>query len=323
MLDACGRNIEYLRISITDRCNLRCIYCMPEGGVSAMRHEDMLTYEEIERIVRLMARLGVRHLRVTGGEPMARKGCLKLVEKLHAIDGIEDVAMTTNALLLDGRIAEAKAAGLSSLNISLDTLDAQTFKMLTRGGDVSRVRTTIDEALANGLRVKINAVPIDGINDGQLVDVAKLAKDRPICVRFIELMPVGCGRNLKPIPSDRVLGLMRDAFGTLEEDEVQHGYGPARYLKPAGFVGSIGVISAMSHEFCDQCNRVRLTAEGYLKLCLNHTAGLDLRALLRGGADDEKIAEELKKAIANKPRRHGFLDEIGDRESRRMNEIGG
>lgn len=323
MIDACGRKIDYVRISITDRCNLRCMYCMPEKGVSAMRHDDILTYEEIVRLVRLLARLGVRHVRVTGGEPMARLGCLGLVERIHAVPGIETISMTTNGLLLYGMVPRAKAAGIDALNVSMDTLDPQTYKKMTRGGDVSKVLSVIDDALEAGMRVKINAVPVRGMNDGDLVPLAGMARERDLCVRFIELMPVGCGAELTPVSSDEVRRRIEDAFGPAEEDARKHGFGPAKYIRPKGFAGSIGFISPMSHEFCADCNRVRLTADGFLKLCLNHTAGLDLRAMLRGGADDDTLYAALVRAIDKKPKRHGFEEEIGDREVRRMNEIGG
>lgn len=323
MLDTCGREIDYLRISLTDRCNLRCVYCMPAGGVVSMAHGDVLSYEEIVRVVRLFARLGVRHLRVTGGEPMARRGCLSLIERLHAIDGIESIAMTTNALLLDGCVAWAREAGLDALNISIDSLNPDTYRAMTRGGDVRRVLAVIDDALALGMKVKLNAVPVRGMNDGDLAELAGLARERPVPVRFIELMPVGCGASLTPVPSDEVRALLERAYGPLAEDGERRGFGPARYVRAAGFAGPFGFISPVSHEFCDCCNRVRLTADGFLKLCLNHTAGLDVRALLRGGIGDEALLEALRAAVAAKPRRHGFMDEIGDREVRRMNEIGG
>lgn len=323
MIDACGRTIDYVRISITDRCNLRCVYCMPEGGVESIAHGDMLTFEEITRFVRMMAGLGVKYVRLTGGEPMARKGCIDLIEQIHMIPGIEEIAMTTNALLLKGRMAEAAGKGLTAINISLDTLDPGHYRRMTRLGEVQPVLDVIDEALCAGVRVKINAVPVRGLNDGDLCSLAALARDKQVSVRFIELMPVGCGAGMEPIPSDEIEAMMDAAFGPLDRDDTHHGYGPARYVKPKGFKGSIGLISAMSHEFCDQCNRVRLTADGYLKLCLNHQAGMDVRAMLRSGATDGELSAALRQAIERKPQRHGFRDEISDRESRRMNEIGG
>lgn len=323
MLDACGRKIDYLRISITDRCNLRCVYCMPENGVSSISHDSLLRYEEIVRLVRLMQPLGVQKVRITGGEPMARRGCLELVQNLHEMGGLSRIAMTTNALLLRGRMREARDKGLTSVNISLDTLDPIRYRQMTRLGDVAPVLDVIDEALACGLDVKLNAVPVRGMNENDLVSVAALAKGRPLCVRFIELMPVGCGAAFSPIPTDEVLAKMEAAFGALPPDETRHGDGPARYVKPRGFVGSIGFIGAVSHEFCDHCNRVRLTSDGFLKLCLNHSAGLNLRELLRSGASDEQITAVIYDAIQKKPQRHGFYEALTDREGRRMNEIGG
>ena len=243
MLDACGRKIDYLRISITDRCNLRCVYCMPENGVSSISHDSLLRYEEIVRLVRLMQPLGVQKVRITGGEPMARRGCLDLVQNLHEMGGLSRIAMTTNALLLRGRMQEARDKGLTSINISLDTLDPVCYRQMTRLGNVAPVLDAIDEALTCGLSVKVNAVPVRGMNENDLVSVAALAQDQPVCIRFIELMPVGCGAAFSPIPTDEVLAKMEAAFGTLLPDETRHGDGPARYVKPHGFVGSIGVMN--------------------------------------------------------------------------------
>jgi cyclic pyranopterin phosphate synthase len=323
MIDACGREIDYLRISITDRCNLRCVYCMPEEGAQAMCGEALLSFEEIERIVRALTKLGIRALRLTGGEPMARRGCLALAARLHGIAGVETIAMTTNALLLEGRAAEAKRAGIDALNISLDTLDAAAYQRMTRGGDVKTVLRVIDEALAAGMRVKINAVPVKGWNDSGIEALAALARDRPLDVRFIELMPVGCGAALEGIPSEEVARRICTAYGPMQEERGRRGHGPARYARPEGFAGAIGWISPMSHAFCGTCNRIRLTADGRIKLCLNHQAGIDVRALLRGGVSDAALTRTLRAAIAQKPERHGFGEAIGDRESRRMNAIGG
>lgn len=323
MRDGLGRTIDYLRISVTDRCNLRCVYCMPESGVSALRHEDILRDEEIVRLARVAAGLGIRHIRLTGGEPMVRHGCLELVRELCALPGIESVSMTSNGLLLCDHVAQARDAGLTALNLSLDTLDAGLYARMTRGGDVGRALRTLEQAVAAGMNVKVNAVPVRGFNDGAPVELAALAKDLPICVRFIELMPIGCARGLEPVPCDEVARRLTEAFGELSPDGEAHGHGPARYVRAEGFTGSIGFISALSHEFCSSCNRVRLTADGRLKLCLNHTRGVDLRALLRGGADDGALAEAVRAAITGKPESHGFYGNISDREARRMNEIGG
>lgn len=323
MIDKNGRSIDYLRISVTDRCNLRCIYCMPEGGVHELSHGEILRYEEITHLVRLLAKLGVKHLRVTGGEPMSRRNCPELIAQLHALEGIESISMTSNGILLNDKISQLKQAGLSALNLSLDTLDPDTFARITRGGDISKVLKTLQQALAEGLNVKINAIPVRGVNDGELADLARLAKMHPLYVRFIELMPIGCARDMKGIPPALVLQQLKNTFGEPLPDDTAHGYGPARYYKFPDFAGSVGFISAVSHEFCDSCNRVRLTADGRLKLCLNHSQGLDLRTLLRSGASDNEILEAMQKAIADKPRRHAFYETISDREEARMNSIGG
>ena len=323
MIDGFGREIDYLRISVTDRCNLRCLYCMPEHGISALRHADILRYEEILRIVRIMGGMGIRHLRVTGGEPMARQGCLDFVRELREVPGVESVSMTSNGILLAGRVAEAKQAGVSSLNLSLDTLAPEKYARLTRGGDVKRVLKTLSEAAGMGIPLKVNAVPIRGFNEGELVELALLAKDRPVCVRFIELMPIGCGQDFAPVPQAEAVQLLTDAFGPLPEDDCKHGCGPARYVRPKGFLGSVGFIGAVSHEFCGKCNRIRLTADGRMKLCLNHAEGADLRTPLRSGKTDEEIEALITAAIGRKPLRHAFHETIGDREIRHMNEIGG
>lgn len=323
MMDAQGRGIEYLRVSITDKCNLRCLYCMPEGGMESLSHSDLLSFEEICRVVTAATGLGVHALRLTGGEPMVRKGCLDLARMLKVIPGIDRLTMTTNGLLLKGRMAEAKEAGVDAVNISIDTLDASVYARITRGGDVNGVLSAIDEAVDCGLKVKLNAVPVKGFNENGLCELASLARKLPIDVRFIELMPVGCGAALEPVPTDEVKSMMEAAFGPLIPDDTKHGLGPAVYFKPEGFRGSLGFIGAVSHEFCDHCNRVRLTPEGVLKLCLNHSSGEDLRALLRGGATDGELQSAIREAIWRKPVRHGFSEAIDDRESRRMNQIGG
>ena len=322
MKDRLGRNIEYLRVSITDRCNLRCLYCMPEAGAEALRPDELLTFGEIQRAVACLARLGIRAVRLTGGEPMARPGCLALVEMLKAVPGIDRVAMTTNGLLLKDRVAQAARAGLDALNISLDALDPDVYRRMSRGGDVGDALATLRQAVACGLRVGVNAVPVRGLNDGELEALAALARSLPVDVRFIELMPVGCGRGLEGLPNDAVAARLERAFGPLAPSE-ESGPGPAVYYRPEGFQGRVGFISALGHEFCDRCNRVRLTPEGRLKLCLNHRAGLDVRAMLRGGAGDDALACAMGEAIWNKPARHGFAEAISDREFRGMNQFGG
>ncbi len=323
MIDKNGRSIDYLRISITDRCNLRCMYCMPEEGVGAMEHAQILSFEEIVRIVRIMTGLGILHLRLTGGEPMARRGCLDLARRLHEIPGIESISMTSNGILLMDKVRQAKESGISSLNISIDALNPGTYYSLTRGGDVRKALCTFYQALDEGMKVKINTVPVRGINEDDLAPIAELARKDPVCVRFIELMPIGAGSRMERIPTGEVRRKLEDLFGAGVEDTRTYGHGPARYVKFPGCAGSVGFIRAVSHEFCKTCNRVRLTADGQLKLCLNHTKGIDLRDMLRAGADDTEILDAVRSAIGEKPARHAFYEQISDHEERSMNEIGG
>ena len=323
MIDSTGRSIDYLRISVTDRCNLRCIYCMPEKGVHAMEHTEILRFEEIYRLVRIMTGLGLKHLRLTGGEPMARKGCLELAESLRSIPGVESISMTSNGLLLKDRVHEAKLKGITSLNMSIDSLNPEVYARLTRGGDIRDALITLRQAYDEGLNVKVNAVPVRGYNEGDLVSLAGLAEKDSLCVRFIELMPIGCGSKAEGIPISEVEEILKKAYGEPVPDSEVHGHGPARYMKYNGFKGSVGFIGAVSHEFCDSCNRVRLTADGQLKLCLNHTKGIDLRGMLRGGLEDGVILDAIARAITDKPKRHAFYEKISDHEERCMNAIGG
>ena len=323
MIDGKGRSIDYLRISLTDRCNLRCVYCMPEDGVCQIEHSRILDFEEILRLVHIMALLDVKHIRLTGGEPMARRGCLDLAARIHAVPGIESISMTSNGILLKDKVHQAKLSGISSLNISLDALDPAVYSRLTRGGDVSQALAALRQALAEGMKVKINTVPVRGFNEGDLARIAQLARDEALCVRFIELMPIGSGSQAGRIPYAEAAALLEEAFGKPEADTGTYGHGPARYVKYPGFKGAVGFISALSHEFCASCNRIRLTADGQLKLCLNHTKGLDLRGMLRQGAEDEEILDAVRRAIAQKPERHAFYEAISDHEERAMNAIGG
>ena len=324
MKDYRGRTIDYARISITDRCNLRCIYCMPEDGITTLAHGDILTFEEILTIAKALSSLGIRYIKITGGEPMARKGCISLIKQLKAVPGIDEVTMTTNGVLLAGVMQEAADAGLDGINISLDTLDENQFSQMTRLGELSKTLSTIHQALEMGIpSVKINVVPVKGINEASMVPLAGMAREKPIHVRFIELMPVGCGAAFESISQEDIKAGIEAVYGPLERDPKRRGNGPASYYRLKGFQGSIGFISALSHEFCDQCNRVRITADGQLKLCLNHRVGIDLKQHLRSGASAGEIARLMREAILNKPQNHAFKDMPEDKEERRMFQIGG
>ena len=324
MKDYRGRTIDYARISITDRCNLRCIYCMPEDGITTLAHGDILTFEEILTIAKALSSLGIRYIKITGGEPMARKGCISLIKQLKAVPGIDEVTMPTNGVLLAGVMQEAADAGLDGINISLDTLDENQFSQMTRLGELSKTLSTIHQALEMGIpSVKINVVPVKGINEASMVPLAGMAREKPIHVRFIELMPVGCGAAFESISQEDIKAGIEAVYGPLERDPKRRGNGPASYYRLKGFQGSIGFISALSHEFCDQCNRVRITADGQLKLCLNHRVGIDLKQHLRSGASAGEIARLMREAILNKPQNHAFKDMPEDKEERRMFQIGG
>lgn len=325
MIDGQGRSIDYLRISVTDRCNLRCIYCMPPEGVEWMPHSDMLSYEEIIRLCTLFVRRGIRKVRLTGGEPLARRDLSQLVAGIKAVDGIESIAMTTNGIELAGQLPDLLAAGLTAVNISLDTLDRAQYAAITRRDKLPQALEGLRAALdAPGLRVKLNCVPM-GENDGQLVPLAELARDHDLAVRYIELMPIGLGGNLPGRTEEEVRAKLEGAFGPLTPCGDYLGAGPGHYFTASGFQGKIGFISAMTHQFCHQCNRVRLTATGFLKTCLQYETGVDLRALLRGGASDGELDGAIAAAILQKPLRHHFCDAAGQREDERhnMNQIGG
>ena len=350
MQDGLGREIDYLRISVTDKCNLRCRYCMPPHGITPLAHEEILTLEEIVRLVGIMERLGIRKVRLTGGEPMVRKNLPWLVEQIHGLCGIREIAMTTNGTLFAPQAKVYREAGLTAVNISLDTLDPERFRCITgcdradRAAGVDSVLRAIDAALEQQLRVKINCVPCVEMNGDDIEGIAALAADRPVDVRFIELMPIGCGKNYTGIPSEEILRRLEQRFGKAiavpgksplavagrAADPYEKTDGPAEYYQFPGFSGRIGFISPISHKFCRECNRVRLTCEGRLKLCLHYDRGLELKPLLRSGASDEEIGRQIINALKEKPSEHHFREKAageelpgGVEEQRKMVQIGG
>ncbi|MBO4981203.1 MAG: GTP 3',8-cyclase MoaA [Lachnospiraceae bacterium] len=325
MTDGFGRTIDYLRISVTDKCNLRCRYCMPREGIALIPHRELLTLEEVYRVVRIMAGMGICKVRITGGEPLVRKNVTKLIKDIHGLPGMEEIAMTTNGVLLGEQVEELKAAGLTGVNISLDTLHPQTFERITGFDRHGQVMEAVEKVLEQGMKLKINCVPCRGLNDTELTELASLAKERPVDIRYIELMPVGCGRDFEGIPSHEILAGLEACYGKAQLSEEKRGNGPARYYDFPGFCGKVGFISPISHKFCGECNRVRLTAEGRLKLCLHYDRGLELKPLLRGGATDGDIRHEVEEALQKKPKEHDF-EHIGEREGsekRKMVQIGG
>lgn len=322
MLDGKARDIDYLRISVTDRCNLRCAYCMPEDGVEWMDHGSILRYEDILRLCRIFGELGVTKFKLTGGEPLVRKGLEQLVAGLKAIPTTQSVTLTTNGVLLAKQLPALLDAGLDGVNVSLDTLDREKYAAVTRRDLLPRALEGLEAAMSvPGFNVKINCVPMgeDGENWRAL---AALAKDRPVAVRFIELMPIGMGKSLSPCTEEQVKAELERVYGGMTPCDAPPGNGPCRYFALPGFAGKIGFISAMSHKFCHRCNRVRLTASGYLKTCLQYETGVDLAPLLACGEDGLRAA--IVDAVKNKPAAHRFEEANVDAgEAHRMNEIGG
>ena len=323
MLLSQGRLIDYIRVSVTDRCNLRCKYCMPED-LPFIPHDRILRYEEILRICGIFAKLGVRIVKVTGGEPLTRKGCVEFIRDLKMIPGIEHVTLTTNGVLLEPYIDDLVVLGLDCVNISLDSLDPGIYERITGRDEFARVWSSLHKALDVGLRVKINNVPMRGVNDGEILAFAKLAETLPLDIRFIEQMPSGDDIHYHRVPAEEVLDMLSQAYPDLTADAMPHGFGPARYFKSAGLKGAIGLIDAISNHFCAGCNRLRLTSEGFLKLCLYYDDGLDLRGLVRGGASDDEIEAAIIRAVAQKPERHAFgSDPDGSGGIGTMSRIGG
>lgn len=317
MKDQYGRKIDYMRVSVTDRCNLRCVYCMPAEGIQTIPHEQILTFDEIARICRIGTRLGISKIRLTGGEPLVRRNLVGLVGMLHRILGIEKVSLTTNGILLSNNINELVSNGLDGVNISLDTMNPVRYGRVTRGGELNKALEGLEAALTfPSLNVKINCVPLDDGGAEDWVRLASLARERKVEVRFIEMMPVGLGKNFRGRSREEVLRVLESSFGTPEEYTGRLGNGPAAYVHFQGFCGRIGFISAVSHRFCDSCNRVRLTSTGILKPCLQYGGGTDLRELLRGGASDEEVEEKMRETIFLKPSGHHFAEkgEMSEKE---------
>jgi cyclic pyranopterin phosphate synthase len=326
MKDSFGRTIDYLRVSITDRCNLRCVYCMPPEGVDLMPHNDVLRFEEITRICRVMAGMGIKKIKVTGGEPLVRRGAVDFIRSLKKLPGIENVTMTTNGMLLGECIDALADAGLDALNISLDTLDKTNFRRITRCEEyegLDKILAAVSRAAKRRLSVKINCVPLRGINEGDIAKIAGLAKDRAVAARFIELMPLGAAAALRPIPADEVKNLLEKEYGRLNPAEVKLGNGPAAYYTLPGFSGYIGFISALSRAFCENCNRLRLTASGLLKPCLSSDINTGLRSLLRGGVTDSELERAMSETILRKPLRHNFGGGLLEHGKKEMFRIGG
>ncbi len=326
LADQFNRPITYLRISVTDKCNLRCVYCMPETGLPWLPKAEILTYEEIEQLVRAAASAGVRSIRLSGGEPLIRRDLHRLVAAIDAIEGIDDIALSTNGLLLAEQIENLVSAGLRRVNVSLDTLRPARFEQIARRPGLERVLAGLDAAIAHGLApVKINVVVMRGQNDDEIADLAKWTKRQAVYVRFIEVMPVHENLDLQRdsyMSADEILERV-GAIGDLHPAIGPGGNGSARYFAFEGAPGAVGVISPLSHDYCERCNRVRLTADGRLRLCLFGDYEIDLRTPVRNGASTGDIVDILRSAMLIKPERHHLrLGEVSSR-MRAFSEIGG
>ncbi|MBN2108774.1 MAG: GTP 3',8-cyclase MoaA [Deltaproteobacteria bacterium] len=326
MTDSFNRRISYLRLSVTDRCNLRCVYCMPAEGVALMDHAAILSYEEMLRIARVAAGAGITKIRITGGEPLVRKGIADLVAELNHLAGIADISITTNGILLEAAAGALRRAGLRRINISLDTLDPVKYKQITRGGDLAAVLAGIHAARMEGFSpIKVNVVVMRGINDAEITSFAALTMERPVHIRFIEFMPINghAGLDKSVYISNADIREKIQTIGELLPLPIEPGAGPARLYQLRGAQGKLGFISPLSNHFCATCNRLRLTADGRLRTCLFSDTETDLRLPLRSGCSDADLLGLMARAIFTKPFRHAVLEPSFQKCSRGMSAIGG
>ena len=317
MLDGFARSITYLRISITDRCNYRCRYCMPDGGIEKCAHEDICSLEELRDMAAAAVRCGVKKIRVTGGEPLVRRGAVDFCRMLSEIPGVEELCVTTNGSLLKKVARPLRDAGVTHLNISLDTLNEERFRAITRLGTLQDTLDGIEAAERAGFaKIKLNCVLLGGVNDDEIADFVALTREHPWQVRFIERMPLA-DDGIQGCAQDDVLAALEAAYGAAQPCEKPMGFGPSTYVQFTGFLGKIGFISAVSNHFCAQCNRLRLTADGKIRPCLFSDEEIDVKAALQGSDDDVRSA--LYAALNVKPDAHHHREGT----DRRMSQIGG
>ena len=323
MLDRFGRNIDYLRISVTEKCNLKCIYCIDENSTLNSCNNETLSDDEICKIVKECASLGIKKIRITGGEPLVRKNIENLIYRLKSINGIEEIYITTNGVLLKDKIEVLKKNGLTGVNISLDSLAEERFKKLTKFNKLSDVLFSIDKALDLGLKVKINTVIIDDINKDEIIDFVNLTKYKNLDIRFIELMPIGAAKKYKGTNNEEILNIINNNFKNIKVENKSKRSGPASYIKIENYKGKIGFISPISSCFCENCNRIRLTSNGFLKKCLHYNYGVDLKKYIRNNISDKDLNTLIYNNIYDKPQKHLFMEECDNKENKYMNQIGG
>lgn len=326
LVDKYKRQLNYLRISVTDRCNLRCIYCMPRTGIAKLKHSDILTYEEIQRLSEIAARLGITKIRLTGGDPLCRRGLCDFIPKLTSIKGIKEVSLTTNGVYLEKNLEKIKAGGIKRLNISLDSLKRDRYEMMAGFDGLKRVKRGIKKAWKLGFApIKINIVVIKGINDDEIVDLARLSLEYPFHVRFIEYMPIGefaPANAFHHLPSALIKERI-SSLGQLIPIEKSEWDGPSERFRLKNAPGEIGFISPLSHHFCDVCNRLRLTARGSLRPCLLYNREVDIKGPMRNGATDDELAGIFISAARNKPHHHTIEEENPSVLKAQMSSIGG
>jgi molybdenum cofactor biosynthesis protein A len=327
LFDNHGRPINYLRLAVTDRCNLRCFYCMPEEGIKYMPKKELLTFEEIERLVTMLAEMGITKIRLTGGEPFVRNDLMQLIRTIVEIDGIKDIHLTTNGILTAPHIPELKKLGIASVNLSMDTLDRERFKMITRRDEFGKTRETLQSLLDHGIAVKINTVVMEGKNIEDILSLVELTKDQDVSVRFIEEMPFnGEGSHYASLAwtYKKILAHIKQEFPTIQKMQDPENSTAYHYQVP-GFKGTIGIIAAFSRTFCGTCNRIRVTAQGVLKTCLYDDGVLNIKDLMRAGLTDQEIKGHLQNAFAHRAK-DGFEAEMKRKEhtvSESMSTIGG
>jgi cyclic pyranopterin phosphate synthase len=325
LIDRFNRRINYLRISVTDRCNLRCIYCMPPSGERKLKHKDILRYEELLRIVRIAIKLGINKVRLTGGEPFVRKGIGEFIRMLMSIKGLNDVSLTTNGVYLKDNLDMLKAAGIKRINVSIDSLKGSKFKLITRYDCFAKVWEGIEKARDMGFSpIKLNVVIMKGINDDEVLDFGRLAMEHPYHIRFIECMPIGLQGNTAAFtPNTEVEKALIGELGPLIPVSRGQNDGPARRFRFEGGRGEIGFISPISHSFCQDCNRVRLMANGMILPCLLSDREVSIKDPLRRGCLDDELIQVFRKAVNLKPQSHPLNLDNYPRIQRKMCSIGG
>ncbi len=323
MKDKWKRNINYIRISVTDRCNLRCCYCMPEEGIEWESEDQYLSFDEIEKIVQAGAQIGIEKIKITGGEPLVRKGVTSLIANLKKISGIQQVTLTTNGVLLEENVDELVKAHIDSINVNLPSMDQKSYMEITRRDEFFQVYRGIEKAIRQGLQIRINCVNRENLLDSEIQEFLALIKKYQISVRFIEMMPIGYGKLYKTRDNDDIYKKIEELSNEKLTTSTFKGNGPAIYYDLKGYLGNIGFVSAVTHQFCDSCNRVRVSAQGDMKLCLNHDVGISLKKFAQTGTIQE-LKKAMEQAIYEKPKEHCFYqEEQKDIELKNMVQIGG